>query len=89
VDVYAEFDRAKQIADSRERARALAALLRQVTDLNRAVMAERDKAARAMKADGYTGRDIMEALGITKGRVSQVVGSEAVRGSRTATSRRA
>jgi hypothetical protein len=87
VDVYAEFERAKRISDSRERARALATLLRQVTDLNRAVMAERDEAARAMKADGHTGRDVMEALGITKGRVSQVVGSKAERGQRNATSR--
>lgn len=89
MDVYAEFERAKRISDSRERARALATLLRQVTDLNRAVMAERDEAARAMKADGCTGRDIMEALGITKGRVSQVIGSTAEHGSRNATNRRA
>lgn len=73
VDIDAEFDRAMRIADSRERAKALATLLRQVADLSKAVMAERDESARAMLADGYTGRDVRDALGITKGRVSQLI----------------
>ena len=73
MDLEAELGRARRIVDSRERAQALAALLRQAAVLNDTVMAERDEAARAMNADGYTGREIMEALGVTKGRVSQLL----------------
>ena len=59
--------------DPARRASALVALLSDLDDYRSAVLAARDEAVRSMHAAGHSGTEIVAAVGITKGRVSQIL----------------
>ncbi len=65
--------RAEAYRDPVRRTTALTALLRDADGYRAEVLAARDDAVRAMHQAGHTGTEIMAIIGVTRGRVSQII----------------
>ncbi|MFJ8310241.1 MULTISPECIES: hypothetical protein [unclassified Streptomyces] len=68
-----ELKRAMQEADPRKRAALLAALLDQLEAARKDALTARDATARELHSAGASGAEIQRLLGISHGRVSQIL----------------
>lgn len=68
-----ELKRAMQEADPRKRAASLAALLERLGAVRNDALTARDATARELHSAGASGAEIQRLLGISHGRVSQIL----------------
>lgn len=73
MDLRTAYDHARAVTDPADRAAKLTTLLQDVDGLRVDILAARDDAARAMHARGAKGVEIERALGVSHGRVSQIL----------------